>query len=97
MDHVSPQMSDTAIYLLPPFQTSPEYQQLRWMRVAILKRRKAPHTALLEGKFHDYVAETCAPGAVFNSDTVAFRSIIDHMQFSESTITEYVFLSVDNQ
>ncbi|KAJ8488783.1 hypothetical protein ONZ51_g3351 [Trametes cubensis] len=47
--------------------TSPEYQQLRWMRVAILKRRKAPHTALLE----------------------AFRSIIDHMQFSESTITEH--------
>ncbi|KAI0662358.1 meiosis protein SPO22/ZIP4 like-domain-containing protein [Cubamyces menziesii] len=46
--------------------TSPEYQQLRWMRVAILKRRKAPHTALLE----------------------AFRSIIDHMQFSESTITD---------
>ncbi|KAI0651390.1 meiosis protein SPO22/ZIP4 like-domain-containing protein [Trametes meyenii] len=28
--------------------TSPEYQQLRWMRVAILKRRKAPHAALLE-------------------------------------------------
>ncbi|KAI0367468.1 hypothetical protein BV20DRAFT_950150 [Pilatotrama ljubarskyi] len=47
-------------------RTSPEYQQLRWMRVAILKRRKAPHTALLE----------------------AFRSIIDHMQFSENTITD---------
>ncbi|KAI0666199.1 meiosis protein SPO22/ZIP4 like-domain-containing protein [Trametes maxima] len=46
--------------------TSPEYQQLRWMRVAILKRRKAPHAALLE----------------------AFRSIIDHMQFSENTITD---------
>ncbi|KAH9891162.1 meiosis protein SPO22/ZIP4 like-domain-containing protein [Cubamyces lactineus] len=46
--------------------TSPEYQQLRWMRVAILKRRKAPHTALLE----------------------AFRSIIDHMQYSENTITD---------
>ncbi|KAI0327295.1 hypothetical protein GY45DRAFT_1355763 [Cubamyces sp. BRFM 1775] len=68
--------------------TSAEYQQLRWMRVAILKRRKAPHAALLEGKFHDYVAETWAPGAVLNSDTVAFRSIIDHMQFSESTITD---------
>ncbi|TBU26328.1 meiosis protein SPO22/ZIP4 like-domain-containing protein [Dichomitus squalens] len=28
--------------------TSAEYQQLRWMRVAILKRRKAAHTPLLE-------------------------------------------------
>ncbi|KAI8983311.1 meiosis protein SPO22/ZIP4 like-domain-containing protein [Trametes punicea] len=46
--------------------TSPEYQQLRWMRVAILKRRKAPHAALLE----------------------AFKSIIDHMEFSENTITD---------
>ncbi|KAI0761631.1 meiosis protein SPO22/ZIP4 like-domain-containing protein [Trametes elegans] len=46
--------------------TSPEYQQLRWMRVAILKRRKAPHPALLD----------------------AFRSIIDHMQYSENTITD---------
>ncbi|KAL1952366.1 hypothetical protein VTO73DRAFT_1515 [Trametes versicolor] len=46
--------------------TSSEYQQLRWMRVAILKRRKAPHAALLD----------------------AFRSIIDHMQYSENTITD---------
>ncbi|KAI9059547.1 hypothetical protein FKP32DRAFT_1657351 [Trametes sanguinea] len=46
--------------------TSPEYQQLRWMRVAILKRQKAPRAALLD----------------------AFRSIIDHMQFSENTITD---------
>ncbi|KAI0638918.1 meiosis protein SPO22/ZIP4 like-domain-containing protein [Trametes polyzona] len=46
--------------------TSPEYQQLRWMRVAILKRRKAPHAALLE----------------------SFHSIIDHMQYSENTITD---------
>ncbi|KAI0358894.1 hypothetical protein OH77DRAFT_1493876 [Trametes cingulata] len=47
-------------------RTSSEYQQLRWMKVAILKRRKAPHSALLE----------------------AFRSIIDHMHFSENTITD---------
>ncbi|KAI0825283.1 meiosis protein SPO22/ZIP4 like-domain-containing protein [Trametes gibbosa] len=46
--------------------TSPEFQQLRWMRVAILKRRKAPRANLLE----------------------AFRSIISHMQYSESTITD---------
>ncbi|OSD05749.1 hypothetical protein PYCCODRAFT_1432287 [Trametes coccinea BRFM310] len=46
--------------------TSPEYQQLRWMRVAILKRQKAPRAALLD----------------------AFRSIIDHMQFLENTITD---------
>ncbi|TFK82959.1 hypothetical protein K466DRAFT_577952 [Polyporus arcularius HHB13444] len=46
--------------------SSVEYQQLRWMRVAILKRRKAPHGPLLE----------------------AFRSIIDHMEFSEGNITD---------
>ncbi|KAI0757464.1 meiosis protein SPO22/ZIP4 like-domain-containing protein [Daedaleopsis nitida] len=46
--------------------TSAEYQQLRWMRVAILKRRKAPYLPLLE----------------------AFQSIIDHMEFSENSITD---------
>ncbi|RPD58497.1 hypothetical protein L227DRAFT_189115 [Lentinus tigrinus ALCF2SS1-6] len=46
--------------------SSAEYQQLRWMRVAILKRRKAPHGPLLE----------------------AFRSIIDHMEYSEGNITD---------
>ncbi|CDO70960.1 hypothetical protein BN946_scf184829.g69 [Trametes cinnabarina] len=52
--------------------TSPEYQQLRWMRVAILKRRKAPRAALLE----------------------AFRSIIDHMQYSENTITDALVTAI---
>ncbi|PCH37227.1 hypothetical protein WOLCODRAFT_167392 [Wolfiporia cocos MD-104 SS10] len=28
--------------------TSNEYQQLRWMRIAVLKRRKAPHSVFLE-------------------------------------------------
>ncbi|KAI1789167.1 meiosis protein SPO22/ZIP4 like-domain-containing protein [Ganoderma leucocontextum] len=46
--------------------TSAEYQQLRWMRVAILKRRRAAHAPLLE----------------------AFRSIIDHMEYSERNITD---------
>ncbi|ESK93496.1 hypothetical protein Moror_1688 [Moniliophthora roreri MCA 2997] len=47
--------------------TCPEYQELRWLRLAILKRRKAADSAVLD----------------------AFKSIIDHMVFSESSVTEY--------
>ncbi|KAJ7066261.1 meiosis protein SPO22/ZIP4 like-domain-containing protein [Mycena amicta] len=43
-----------------------EYQELRWLRIAVLKRRKAGDTALLD----------------------AFKSIIDHMTFCESNITD---------
>ncbi|KAI0719068.1 meiosis protein SPO22/ZIP4 like-domain-containing protein [Cerioporus squamosus] len=53
-------------------RSSVEYQQLRWMRVAILKRRKAPHGPLLE----------------------AFRSIIDHMEFSEGNITDSLVTTI---
>ncbi len=52
LDHVSPRCVTTTV--IPPLQliqTSAEYQQLLWMRVAILKRRKAAHAPLLEGKF----------------------------------------------
>ncbi|KAJ3558726.1 hypothetical protein NM688_g744 [Phlebia brevispora] len=45
---------------------SPEHQQLRWMRVAVLKKRHAAESQLLE----------------------AFKSIIDHMSFCDSTVTE---------
>ncbi|KAF7969735.1 hypothetical protein HWV62_26088 [Athelia sp. TMB] len=47
-------------------KASSEYQQLRWMRLAILKRRKARDPELLH----------------------AFKSIIDHMQLSETNVTE---------
>ncbi|KAF8880917.1 meiosis protein SPO22/ZIP4 like-domain-containing protein [Gymnopilus junonius] len=43
-----------------------EYQELRWLRLAVLKRRKAGDAALLD----------------------AFKSIVDHMEISEGTITE---------
>ncbi|KAJ7088423.1 meiosis protein SPO22/ZIP4 like-domain-containing protein [Mycena belliarum] len=43
-----------------------EYQELRWLRLAVLKRRKAGDVALLD----------------------AFKSIIDHMTFSETNITD---------
>ncbi|KAF9007848.1 hypothetical protein BDQ17DRAFT_1237313, partial [Cyathus striatus] len=43
-----------------------EYQELRWLRLAILKRRKAGDAALLD----------------------AFKSIIDHMDLSEMSITD---------
>ncbi|TFK68509.1 SPO22-domain-containing protein [Pluteus cervinus] len=45
---------------------SSEYQELRWLRLATLKRRKAGESALLD----------------------AFRSIIDHMEFTETNITD---------
>ncbi|KAJ6505545.1 hypothetical protein C8R45DRAFT_1209240 [Mycena sanguinolenta] len=43
-----------------------EYQELRWLRLAVLKRRNAGESALL----------------------VAFKSIIDHMTFCETNITD---------
>ncbi|KAI0935752.1 hypothetical protein AcV5_004080 [Taiwanofungus camphoratus] len=46
--------------------TSVEYQQLRWMRIAVLKRRKATEPVLLD----------------------AFRSIIDHMTWTDANITD---------
>lgn len=33
-------------------QTATEYQQLRWMRIAVLRKRKAGYTPLLEGEYH---------------------------------------------
>ena len=50
LDDVSRAYVTAVILALPLFQTSAEYQQLRWMRVAILKRRKAAHAPLLEGQ-----------------------------------------------
>ncbi|KAJ7877618.1 meiosis protein SPO22/ZIP4 like-domain-containing protein [Mycena leptocephala] len=43
-----------------------EYQELRWLRLAVLKRRKAGDSNLLD----------------------AFKSIIDHMTFCETNITD---------
>ncbi|KAF9552702.1 hypothetical protein CPC08DRAFT_261815 [Agrocybe pediades] len=45
---------------------SSEYQELRWLRLAVLKRRKAGNAALLD----------------------AYRSVINHMDLSEASITE---------
>ncbi|EGN94196.1 hypothetical protein SERLA73DRAFT_115156 [Serpula lacrymans var. lacrymans S7.3] len=50
---------------------SSEFQQLRWMRLAIVKRRKAGETAVLQ----------------------ALQSIIDNMSFSETNLTEFIWLS----
>ncbi|KAG7090528.1 hypothetical protein E1B28_009637 [Marasmius oreades] len=43
-----------------------EYQELRWLRLAVLKRRKATDGVILD----------------------AFKSIIDHMVFSDITVTD---------
>ncbi|KJA20853.1 hypothetical protein HYPSUDRAFT_68178 [Hypholoma sublateritium FD-334 SS-4] len=45
---------------------STEYQELRWLRLAVLKRRKAGDAALLD----------------------AFKSVINHMEFSDANITD---------
>ncbi|KAG5643052.1 hypothetical protein DXG03_001630 [Asterophora parasitica] len=57
--------------LIPSIDASPDhassgYRELRWLRLATLKRRKAGDTALLD----------------------AFKSIINHMECSETNITE---------
>ncbi|EJD55026.1 hypothetical protein AURDEDRAFT_50807, partial [Auricularia subglabra TFB-10046 SS5] len=45
-----------------------EYQELRWMRFSLLKRKKAPEHMILEG----------------------FRSVIEHMPWTESGVAELV-------
>ncbi|KAG6819251.1 hypothetical protein H0H93_013770, partial [Arthromyces matolae] len=57
--------------LIPTIDASPGhegsgYRELRWLRLATLKRRKAGETALLH----------------------AFKSIVDHMEFSETNVTD---------
>jgi len=57
--------------LIPTLDTSQdhantEHQELRWLRLAVLKRRKAPDSTLLD----------------------AFKTIIRHMKFTESNITD---------
>ncbi|THU92597.1 hypothetical protein K435DRAFT_726088 [Dendrothele bispora CBS 962.96] len=45
---------------------SSEYQELRWLRLAVLKRRRAADSAVLD----------------------AYKSIIDHVELSETTLTD---------
>ncbi|KIM47342.1 hypothetical protein M413DRAFT_23558 [Hebeloma cylindrosporum] len=52
-------------------RASSEYQELRWLRLAVLKRRKAGDAALIDGQV-----------------LTAFKSIVDHMEFSEATVTD---------
>lgn len=50
-DHVS--FADHFVVTSKSFkfiQATPEYQELRWLRLAILKRRKAGDLALLDGQ-----------------------------------------------
>ncbi|KAI0045733.1 hypothetical protein FA95DRAFT_1596662 [Auriscalpium vulgare] len=52
-----------------PDHAETEYQELRWWKLAVLKRRNATNDALLE----------------------AFRSIIDHMEFTEDNVTNVLY------
>ncbi|KAI0802995.1 hypothetical protein BC629DRAFT_1284035 [Irpex lacteus] len=56
---------------------SAEQQQLRWMRLAVLRKRNAAESELLDGT-HGDIDRICA----------AFESIIDHMRFSDTDITD---------
>jgi hypothetical protein len=58
------------------------------LRLAVLKRRKAGDAALIDGKISD-------PRKLNSHSSVeiltAFKSIVDHMELSEATITEFEF------
>ncbi|KAK0475156.1 hypothetical protein IW261DRAFT_1595606 [Armillaria novae-zelandiae] len=69
---------------------SSEYQELRWLRLAILKRRKAGDPAVLDGQ-HDHTDALVISNPFAGPDNLfrlAFKSIIDHMEFTESRITD---------
>ncbi|KAL0578367.1 sporulation-specific protein 22 [Marasmius crinis-equi] len=67
---------------------SPEYQELRWLRLAILKRRKASDSAILDGQSSKPpVVMLDSVERLFCSPT-AFKSIIDHMVFTDTAVTD---------
>ena len=72
-------------------QAGAEYQHLRWMRLALLKRRNAGDGALLEGRFGFHCSVQLHMDTACWSDVpfAAFQSIIDNMTLSEAGITEY--------
>ena len=56
--------------------------------MAVLKRRKAGDAALIDGKFFDLRK----PNSHSSVEVlIAFKSIVDHMEFSEATVTEFEF------
>ncbi|KAG6890867.1 hypothetical protein C0992_012003 [Termitomyces sp. T32_za158] len=59
-------LEDNTVPGVAELKASSGYRELRWLRLATLKRRKAGDAALLD----------------------AFKSIIDHMDYSEANITE---------
>ncbi|OJA21094.1 hypothetical protein AZE42_07730 [Rhizopogon vesiculosus] len=68
---------------------SSEYQQLRWMKLAVIKRRKAGDTVLLQGEL------SCGPeSSTFSGEfelltfSLALQAIIDNMTYSESNLTD---------
>lgn len=63
-------------------QTNVEYQEIRWLRLAVLRRRKAGENALLAGKF----LRDGAFAPIYPS--LALKSIIDHMEISEENFKE---------
>jgi len=58
------------------------------LRLAVLKRRKAGDAALIDGKFSD-LRKLSSHSSV--EILTAFKSIVDHMELSEATITEFRF------
>ena len=57
------------------------------MRIAVLKRRKAAESQLLDGQLLSYPVLS---SIVKLTRRPAFKSIIDHMSYSDSNVTECV-------
>jgi hypothetical protein len=64
-----------------------EHQELRFLRLAILKRRNASNTEIEEGLHALIVISTCELILV---TILVFDGIVNHLEFSEQGITECV-------
>jgi hypothetical protein len=68
-------------------QASDEYQRLRWMRLALVKRSKAGESAPFDGT----ISSAFPVPDLLTAMRTAFKSIIDNMTFAKSTVTELVW------
>lgn len=67
-------------------QRGPEYQELRWQRLAVLKQRRAEEGALLDGQSCASSTHPLGLRCLFP----AYDSIVQNMELSEAALTESV-------
>ncbi|EPQ61285.1 hypothetical protein GLOTRDRAFT_31559, partial [Gloeophyllum trabeum ATCC 11539] len=70
---------------------SPEYQQLRWMRIAVLKRRRASELALMDGNSPRGCAARLAHN---NREFPAFQSVVDHTALTDADVTDTLVTAI---